>query len=323
MIKKPREKSVRLLTVEAGSRRVRSDHPKYPLIEAELGRLQAGYRGEQAMDYYLTFLPAENYQILHGLRLEDHKSRYFQMDTVLLSPSHCLLLDSKNVTGELEFDEKCHQLKRKTLNGYEALGDPISQVERQKHQLEKWMENHIGKSIPIISQVVLTNKNATLLGSTTSLMKKVTFLTNLPNRMNTIHGNFPNSILDGKELRKLVRTLIKKHIPDTFALFDYYDIPVSEFINGVICPDCMHSPMKRRKGFWLCIECGCKSRTAHVETLKDYYLLIGNTITNKKARELLLISSKSSVLRILQALDLPCKGQGKNSVYTLDGLMKS
>lgn len=322
MIIKTREKSVRLQTCEAGCRRVLPEHPNYALLEGETGRLLAGYRGEKALDYYLTFLPHENYQIYHGLRLEDHKNRYFQMDTVLMSPSHGLILEAKNIAGELEFDERSHQLKRKTPNGYEALGDPISQMERQKNQLEKWMEEHIGKSIPIVGQVVLTNKNATLVSVTPSLMNKVTFQTNLPNRIKTIQDNFQNSILSEKELRKIARTLNKKHTTDRFPLLDYFKVKKNEIKKGVICPDCAHSPMKRKQGVWRCIECNCRSKIAHLEALRDYLLLIGNSITNSQARDFLQLSSRNSTLRLLKSMGLRYEGEGKSRVYFLDGLIK-
>ncbi|MGD6833060.1 nuclease-related domain-containing protein [Sutcliffiella halmapala] len=137
---------------------------------AEPGKQTAGFHGENALDYYLTFLPHENYQVFHRLRLKDHKSRYFQIETLLITISHWLSLESKNITGSLEFNEKTHQLTRETDNAKEPLGNPISQLERQKAQLEKLLEQIIGKTVPIIGQVVLTNKQATLVNITSSLM---------------------------------------------------------------------------------------------------------------------------------------------------------
>jgi hypothetical protein len=322
MIKKAREKSVRLLTVEAGARRTLPNHPSYPQIEGELGRLQAGYRGEQALDYYLTFLPHEDYQIFHGLRLEDHKSRFFQMDTLLLSSTHGLILDSKNISGELEFDEISHQLKRKSQNGYEVFGDPISQVERQKFQLDRWMENHSGKSIPVVGQVVLTNKKTTLIVVTPALMKKVTFLTNLPNRIKTFHENFQNPILNEKELRKIARTLIKKHVPDSFDFLNFFGVKADELIRGVICPQCSFAPMVKVNAGWFCESCRCRSKSAHIDALIDYSLLIGKIITNSQARGFLCLPSRSAVGYIFRSINLPSKGQGRNSVYLLDGIIR-
>ncbi|MCA1320507.1 NERD domain-containing protein [Bacillus tianshenii] len=320
MIKKAREKSVRLLTVEAGARRTIPNHPSNPQIEGELGRLQAGYRGEQALDYYLTFLPHEDYLIFHGLRLEDHKNRFFQMDTLLLSSTHGLILDSKNISGELEFDEISHQLKRKSQNGYETFGDPISQVERQKLQLGKWMEQHFGKRIPIAGQVVLTNKNSTLIGVTPALMKKVTFLTNLPNKIKTFHENFQNPFLYEKELRKIARTLIKKHVPDSFDFSNFFGVNADQLVKGVICPQCTHAPMIKLKSGWFCDSCGCCSKTAHLDALMDYSLLIGKSITNSQAREFLCLPSRSAVGYIFRSMKLQSDGQGKGSVYLLDGI---
>lgn len=320
MIKKTREKSVRLLTVESGSRRTKPDHPSYPQIEGELGRLQAGYRGEQAMDYYLTFLPHEDYLIFHGLRLEDHKQRPFQMDTLLLSSSNGLILDSKNISGELEFDEVSHQLKRKSQNGYEVFGDPISQVERQKFQLAKWLEHHAVKSFPVVGQVVLTNKKSTLIGATAALMKKVSFLTYLPNKIKTFNENFQNPILNEKELRKITRTLNRKHVPDSFDFLHFFDVMVDELVKGVICPQCSYAPMVKVNAGWFCESCMCRSKTAHIEALIDYNRLIGQTVTNGQAREFLCLPSRSAVGYIFRSMNLPSRGKGKGRVYLLDGI---
>lgn len=318
MIKKVREKSIRLLKMEAGGRRVDKNHPVYAQIERELGRQTAGYKGECALDYYLTFLPDDKYFIFHGLRLEDPKNRYFQMDSYLFSLTHGLILESKYISGELEFDEKSNQLIRKVADGHESMGDPISQVERHKDQMRSWMERFLGKVVPITGQVVLTNKNAVLKNVSPSTMKKVTFLTNLPNRIKTINENLPNPILTEKELRKAARILNQKHTPDQFAFMDFFKLSIKEIITGVICPECSHTPMIRRSAKWICQKCGCKSKNAHIGSLKDYSLLIGNSITNKQAKEFLHLSSSSVTFQILQSMNLRHTGTKKGRVYFFD-----
>ena len=318
MIKKAREKSIRLLTMEAGGRRVYKNHPVYAQIERELGRQTAGYKGECALDYYLTFLPDDKYFIFHGLRIKDPKNRHFQMDTFLFSLSHGLILESKYISGELEFDEKTSLLIRKVPEGHETMGDPISQVERHKEQLRSWMEKHLGKVVPITGQVVLTNKNAILLNASPIIMKKVTFLTNLPNRMKSINENLPNPILSEKELRKAARMLNQKHAPDQFDFMGYFKLSQKEMITGVICPECSHSPMIRKSANWICLECGCKSKNAHIEALQDYTLLCGKSISNKQAKEFLHLSSSSVTFQILQSMNLRHTGTKKGRVYFLD-----
>lgn len=82
----------------------------------------AGYRGEQSLDYYLGFLT--NYFILHDLRLPD-RDHHFQLDTLLISPYFILILEVKNISGTLIFDDHFKQLIRVTPEKEEGFGpDP-------------------------------------------------------------------------------------------------------------------------------------------------------------------------------------------------------
>ncbi|WP_243292865.1 hypothetical protein [Bacillus sp. FJAT-47783] len=56
MIKKERTKPIKLKKLEALIRRLSSTHPKRPLVQKELAKHLAGYRGEQSIDYHLSHL---------------------------------------------------------------------------------------------------------------------------------------------------------------------------------------------------------------------------------------------------------------------------
>ncbi|TYS69054.1 NERD domain-containing protein [Sutcliffiella horikoshii] len=317
MIKKPREKSVRLLTLEAAMRRVPLEHPQYKQIEKEHARLHYGFVGEKALDYYLTFLPNKNSQLLHGLRIEDPLNRFFQMDTLLITPAYCLILDSKYISGTLEFDETTNQLIRHRGEEKEKFGDPLSQVERQRYQLSLWLDKNNFPPLPIASQIVLTHSNATLTKATPSLMKKVTFHTNLPNKLQTIDNFKYPPLLDKSNFRKIAKVLIKKHTPDEFSLLKYYGIPYHELKKGVVCPGCAYLPMLQKQGNWICRNCGLYSKTAHIENLMDYKLLVGNMITNRIIRDFLLLPSPSVANYLLNSLELPVQGTNKGRKYLL------
>lgn len=316
MIKKMREKSHRLLTHEAGMRRVPKSHPKYPILAQEYGKLSYGHKGEEALDYFLTFLPNDNYLILNSLRLEDPKGRYFQIDSLLLAPTHCIILDSKYMSGKLEFDANSNQLLRHlpASGETEKMGDPISQISRQRHQLSLWLEKNGFPPLPIASLIVLTHNNATLIKTTPSIRRKVTFHTNLPNRMKEIDDNLSkgNIILSNKDLHKLSKTLIKKHTPDHFQLLNHYNINVNELISGVICIKCLFAPMLRKRGVWDCQNCNTHSKDAHLEAIGDYKLLIGDTVSNKELKCFLKLPSTSVTSKYLVSMGFKYKGSFKD-----------
>jgi len=319
MIKKQREKSHRLLTHEAAMRRVPKNHPKYTMLEKEHGKLFYGHKGEEAMDYFLTFLPDDEYLILNSLRLEDPKGRYFQMDTVLLSQTHCIIVDSKYINGVLEFDEQANQLLRHLPDngGIEKLSDPISQMARQRLQLAMWLEKHNFPSLPIASLIALTHTSSTLIRTTPSIMKKVTFHTNLSNRIKEINVKYIQEKLCKKDLLKLSKLMIKKHTPDRFNLLPYYKIELHELILGVICTSCTCAPMQKKRSTWYCFKCGACSRVSHLDALLDHKLLIGDIVTNKEIRWFLQLPSPTATSKYLSSLDLRFEGDYKGRRYFL------
>lgn len=319
MIKKQREKSHRLVTHEAAMRRVPQNHPKYPMLEKEYGKLSYGHKGEEAMDYFLTYLPDDKYLILNSLRLEDPKGRFFQMDTVLLSQTHCIIVDSKYINGVLEFDEQANQLIRHLPDngGIEKLSDPISQMARQRHQLSLWLEKHNFPPLPIASLIALTHTSATLIKTTPYILKKVTFHTNLPNRIEEINGKHRHEQLSKKDLLKLSKLMIKKHIPDKFNLLVNYKIQPHELILGVICASCTCAPMQKKRSTWYCFKCGACSKDLHLDALLDYKLLIGDIVTNKEIRWFLQLPSPTATSKYLSSLDLRFEGDYKGRRYFL------
>jgi hypothetical protein len=50
-----------MLVLEALSRRLSLNYPKYQQVLEELGRRQAGYKGEVSLDYFLRLLPMDKY----------------------------------------------------------------------------------------------------------------------------------------------------------------------------------------------------------------------------------------------------------------------
>ncbi|HEY9576197.1 MAG TPA: NERD domain-containing protein, partial [Pseudobacillus sp.] len=69
MIIKKRGIPLKIRKLEALFRRLPEFHPKRLSIKVELDKIWAGHRGEEALDYHLTFLNGSQHMILHGLRL--------------------------------------------------------------------------------------------------------------------------------------------------------------------------------------------------------------------------------------------------------------
>lgn len=133
--------------------------PKKPDILSDRAKFNAGFNGEKSLDYHLTDLPQENYYIFHDLRLPRDKTKtlYFQLDSLIITPHYCLIIEVKNLIGNLYFDHQFNQVIR-TRNGIEeAFPDPIIQVEFQASCFKEWLSSHKFADIPIFYLVVITN----------------------------------------------------------------------------------------------------------------------------------------------------------------------
>ncbi|MBE4907367.1 NERD domain-containing protein [Bacillus luteolus] len=161
MIIKPCVKSIHLEKLEALVRRVDQNHPSRSQIEADYAKRLSGFRGEQSLEYHLSFLPDEEFYLLYNLRLSEN-NRFFQIDTLLIYPSVIIVLEAKNFRSMLTFDQKGKQLIQtieETEKGYPC---PLIQVSRHKLQLHNWLNSFNFKNIPIETIVVITNPSTIL-----------------------------------------------------------------------------------------------------------------------------------------------------------------
>ncbi|MFC0188120.1 nuclease-related domain-containing protein [Fictibacillus aquaticus] len=98
--------------------------------------------------------------IFHDLRLTNHIGS-FQIDILILTPSYFLILEVKNLSGKITIDPRHQQMTRlNTLGQLDVFPDPLSQVRRQKTQLELWLTAQKITGIPIKTLLVMANPKA-------------------------------------------------------------------------------------------------------------------------------------------------------------------
>ena len=322
MINKERKKPLKVIKLEALIGRLPHNHPCKPNIEAELSKALAGWRGEQAIDYYLSFLPKENYIILRDLRLEVSENRFFQIDALLLAQNQHLILEVKNMAGTLYFNNEPQQLVQTINNEEKAYQCPILQVERQCQQLQTFFNKFTLPKAPILRFVVISHSNAVIKFAPKFQKARqcVIHSSALPEKINAIQSISNSEIISQKELKKLARLLVKHNQPLNPDYLERYNISVSELLTGVHCPNCGHLPMQRKRGLWFCPTCQHTSKDAHIAAIRDYWLLINSTITNRQLRDFLHLPSNSVATKLLTSLGLKKYGILRGSRYLLDKL---
>ncbi|MGC4376754.1 nuclease-related domain-containing protein [Fictibacillus sp. Mic-4] len=317
MIVKHRKVPLKIRKLEALLRRLPPNHSKRIEVEQELARRLSGYKGEQSLDYFLSFLPEQEYLILHDIRLTE-KTHYFQIDTLILSSSFFLILEAKNLSGTLIFDHMFHQLIRIINGKEEVFPDPVQQVKHQQFQFAKWLKNNQFPLIPLEAFVVMTNPNAlikTSPGNTPS--PSVIRTPSLLEKVNIFKEMYQEEKLSKKEIRRLCKLLIKHHTPGNLDVLQQFQINESDLLTGVHCPNCSVLPMERKWGKWNCANCSFSSKDAHLHALNDYYLLFQAMITNQRLRNFLQLSSSTVAKKLLLSLNTPYSGEKRGRSYHL------
>ncbi len=185
--------------------------------------------------------------ILNDLRLEIEDSRYFQIDSLILTPYVVILLEVKHIAGTYTLDSRYDQAIRKLEDKKEAFRHPVTQVERQKKQLLRWFTKMKIPSIPITTLVVMTNRS-TVLNSTSPHEKynTVVRVANVEERILSFLTCHTKEHLSLKKGRKVSGLLVKHHTPFIAFPEEIYGISREEIRTGVQCPECRYLPMLRK-----------------------------------------------------------------------------
>ncbi|MEH7391820.1 nuclease-related domain-containing protein [Bacillus sp. JJ1474] len=321
LIVKERTIPLKILACEALLNRLPPNFEKRPLIEKDLAKRKAGFRGEVATDYYINILTDKEFTIVKNLRLSNGHE-YFQIDTFILSPTFALILETKNISGTLFFDSKFKQLIRYLNDNEDGFLDPITQAERQKRELRYWLHQR-NISIPIEYLVVISNPTTVIKTDPKNhvAFKVVLHAHELLDRIEKMQKSFTGEKLTKREIIRITKLLVNSHTPEKVNVLEKYKISVSTLITGVQCPNCKASPMNRIYGTWFCSICKLKDKAAHQQALLDYCLLIDSSITNQQFREFLQISSADIAKKLLFSMNLPHSGSNKGRIYHLDILL--
>ncbi|MFG6494618.1 hypothetical protein P8610_04620 [Fictibacillus sp. UD] len=143
----------------------------------------------------------------------------------------------------------------------------------------------------------------------------------LPSKYEEFNAKYKKDVLSMKERKKIKRLLMKLNEPYNPDILSYYGIDKSELITGVLCPKC-NNQMIRLNANWECSACLHTSKTAHIQALRDYALIISTDITNKECKDFLHLSTSMQAYYLLNSLNLPFTGTSRRTrTYHLDSLI--
>ncbi|QHJ72374.1 NERD domain-containing protein [Planococcus halotolerans] len=290
-------------------------HPQRHYLAGEQRQIAAGIRGEDRMQkHFVEFHPQEEFHILWdvSLAMGDWK---IQMDGLLLTDRCAIIMDSKNISGKIHFDEQTGEFYRfDDDNVKSVMKDPRIQLNKNIRFLSAWFELKKIK-LPVSGLIIFTPKSCEFIVRPKS--KHLCKVYQMPEYLLQILKAFPLEA-EPPKLPKIKKQIISAHSPYLRTpLCGKYYIEASEIRRGIQCTECRAYGMKRIKKSWQCPGCGHRDRQAHKFALSEYFSLVDTHITNQAFREWCGVESRSVAKRLLAQFDLENSGEKKAWKYSL------
>lgn len=301
-----------ILLHEALLRRLDPNDKDYTYFQDSLTRLKVGYEGENRVDRQWFEMPyLHEHYLLFNYEIENEFGFPHQIDTILLTKHFLLILEVKNISGRVDYEEEKHQFIRTRSNGsQDILINPIDQLLRHEELLERLLLK-MKCPLPIEKAIIMANPS-TVIGA-------------VPKSPPTFHASGLRafvkncmmrhpSILTSSQLDKLVKFFLSKVKSRKLDL----NISFERIRKGVLCDQCNYQVvMKYQRGGWACPSCGNRSKKALLMALNDYRLLIDEKVTNREFREFFHVPSSDAAQKILARLNLNPIGKNKGRYYII------
>ena len=319
MIIKKFSKSIQIEAMELLLRRLHVDHPLYEKVRKDIHATSAGDFGEQIIlkEIEQLRLPYDNH-VYHKLLLRSEST--FELDILVITPFGAIILEVKNIVGELEFQENPSQIIQRKENGeINKYPCPATQLNDYKYQLSQFLNDH-NIPIPIDGAVIFASRKSFV--STSTNKARILYKNEIRPYLRKLQTQ--KQLLNIEEMEKLRRIILKKNDPFTFLpLTKYFSINPNELIKGVECPKCQFIGMKKIKRTWECPKCKGKDQNAYQGALATYFLLYKDSITNKECRDFLKLNNRHEANRILTNSDLIKVGSTSSTFYRMKPFSQS
>ncbi|MDN3449976.1 nuclease-related domain-containing protein [Planococcus sp. APC 3906] len=295
--------------------RLADGHPQRIFLENRLYRTAGGERGEARLQSrFKEFWIDGDFKVLWdvSLALGDWK---VQLDGILLTERCALVIESKNISGEIYFNEATGEFFRLNLNGEKTvLEDPRVQLSKHIRFLTRWFAQH-KIPLPVSGLAVFTSKHCEFITKPPGAPICKTY--QMPDHLLKIWQSHPPKTAR-LHIAKVSKLLLANQTPfKRQPLCRQYTINPSDIKTGVLCRACSTLSMQREKRGWTCTRCGERDAAAHVHAAREYFSIVDDSLTNRDFRKFCKLESRSVASRLLSKLELDTTGEWKSCVYRL------
>ncbi len=311
MIVKPYSKSLYLEGLVSLTKRLYPNSPKYVTVQEELKRQLAGSYGEEVVMNAMkkVELPYQHY-VFHDVCL--YGNALFQIDILIITQHYAVILEVKNIKGDVEIQNSPHQLIRTLPDGQKnSYESPVVQLNEAKYQLSKFL-NHL--NLPVYGAIVFAFASNHVV-SPPGLVK-ILFKNEIRSFLREIPFNTPK--LSQNQLTTLVNKILNRNDPfHPFPLKKHFEIRDKDIKKGAECLECNYIGVVRTNRKWFCPYCLQSNANVYDKALLDYFLIFNQSINNKELREYLGISGQYEATRLLNRKYLIKHGTYRDARYSM------
>lgn len=290
-------------------------HVKSESILEDIRKMEAGVRGEDRILQKLHELRMPGpFKVYSDIRL--HLGEWkVQIDCLVLTDRCCIVIESKNMSGDLYFESDSEEFYKVNQDGEEIpYPNPYYQLLRHIRFMKEFL-HQINPEIKVTGSVFMTAKSCRIRKKPAKY--PIFKLESIIEKVMQMYHNSPPLQLSESQLVEIEKMIMSKQSTFTYApLCERYQISPTELRTGVECPGCGVLGMKRVATTWTCLSCKQNHRYAHISTANEYLWLIKKEITNREFRKFCGLESMYSASRMLSKMDLVAHGNGSGRYYT-------
>ena len=282
-------------------------------LAQQLYQIEAGYSGETKVDRFLELLELpKSSTILTNVHLALAPGHSFQIDTLILTKQFIMLLEIKNITGDLYFESDPHQLRSVKANGEEIITEcPITQLEVASENLRIWLAKK-GIHTEICSQIILASRNAAVKAAPPNA--PILYLKRLSLYLREKEQR--PTIFNPTELKRMKEIIERNRLDyNPYPLCEYFKISPHLLKRGQLCSQCHSSMTYQSHKQRYCHTCKLSAPNNYRESIQDWFILINNSITNRQCRSFLQLKNKDHAYYALKSMQLHQEGRSVATKY--------
>lgn len=279
----------------------------------QLYNIEAGFSGETKVDRYLELIELpESSIVLTNVQLSLAPGHSFQIDTLILAKQFILILEIKNITGELYFETDPHQLRQIKLNGDEAIMEcPITQLLAAIESLKVWLAKK-GFNYEIFGQIVLANRKAAVKVAPSNA--PILHLKRLSIYLREQAEKSP--IFTTVELSRMKELIVRNQSNyQTYPLCDYFKINPNILKRGQLCSRCNNSMDYQSHKQRYCRHCNMSEPNNYRQSIQDWFMLISPSLSNRQCKYFLQLKNRDDAYYAIKSMQLNKVGKSVATKY--------